>query len=239
MKKQLKTLLLGLVCAFATQTASAQDIYFGGTVGVGALETSYKSTSTLTNEKHTLFGGGTSFIGGGILGVEYTFCNNIYTAIEARALYNSTDRSFEHRRLADGSGYSAKIKNNFIYGGDFKLGVTLDCCVTPYVLVGVEAGKWKTTFRNGTAEPVFGLAADSSASCSKTLCAPKVGLGVRFPLCDVLAADLQYAYTWYGTSKHHFADPLNTNNEWPHKREIDQHKFMVSLNYSFSFLSCL
>lgn len=229
-----------MVCVFATQAASAQDIYFGGTVGVGALETSYRSTNTFTDESHTVFGGGTSFVGGGILGVEYTFCDNIYTAIEGRALYNSSDRSFRHTRFANGQHYGSKIRNNFIYGGDFKLGVTLDCCVTPYVLVGVEAGQWRTRITNNTDDVVFGLASNSSVSFSKTRCAPKVGCGVRFPLCDVFAADFQYSFTWYGSSRHHLEDAtIDPVNIWTHKREIDQHKFMVSLNYSFSFLSCL
>jgi opacity protein-like surface antigen len=239
MKKQLKALLMSMVCVFATQTASAQDLYFGGTVGVGALETTFRSTNTLIDESHTVFGGGTSFVGGGILGVEYTFCNNIYTAIEGRALYNSSDRSFAHTRFVDGS-YGAKIKNNFIYGGDLKVGLTLDCCVTPYLLVGVEAGKWKTSLSNDTNGTLFGLAPNTSVSFSKTRCAPKVGCGVRFPLGDVFAADLQYSFTWYGSSRHSLTDIITPDETvWTHKREIDQHKFMVSLNYSFSFLSCL
>lgn len=238
MRKQLKALLLTMAFACAAHTASAQDLYIGGTAGVGALDTTFKTSNSITGERFKTHGGGTSFIGGGIIGLEHTFCNSLYTAVEARALYDSFSETIRSSHDASGAvNHSVHLKNDFIWGGDVKLGVTLDCCVTPYLLGGVEVGKWKAHVRNNSETPSFGLAPFSSASRSKDRCAAKVGCGVRFPLCDIFAADFQYSYSWFGSFKSHLTDPV-TGDTWHSKTHINQHKFMISLNYAFSFLSC-
>lgn len=232
MKQKMKVLMMGILFTLFTQSAFAFDVYVGGAVGVGAYDGKSSVSSVLTAESYEAHHGGTSFVGGGLLGVEEIFCNGIYTAVELNALYNSYDTNV--RNLNFGTGpLRAKVNNDFIYGADLKLGMDINC-VLPYFVVGVSATRWQARVTNDSLVSEFGIAAGDSASFSKTRVGPKVGLGVRFAAWDCWDLDFQYSFTWYGKSSRTITDPtVTTDGTWTHSNRHDQHRFLVSLNMRF------
>lgn len=233
MKQKLKVLMMGILFTLFTQSAFAIDVYVGGALGVGSFDGRTSITNSLLPENHYANHGGTSFIGGGLLGAETIMCNGIYAAGELNALYNS--HNFRARRFATGAGIiSTKINNDFLYGADFKLGYDWNC-VLPYVVVGVSAAKFRTHLSNPGTGTVFGIPAGSSSSFSKTRYGTKVGFGVRFGVWECLDMDLQYSYTWFGSQSRSFIVPVTggPTTSWRFITRHDQHRFLVSLNMPF------
>jgi hypothetical protein len=183
MKTKLKIWATSALMLLATQSAFANNLYVGGQVGISVPQVRFGSDLLvpLTGEHHHVFGGGTSFLGGVILGLDRTWCDlfstPLYTALEFNARYNSYDKDIA--RFTDAVGianFRANIRSNFQYGLDFKFGIPVDCCgTTPYLLVGVEAAQIRTKLHNDTATPFRGIPAFGSASFHKTRAGCNVG----------------------------------------------------------------
>lgn len=234
MQQKLKVLMMGVLFTLFTQSAFAIDVYWGGAVGVGSYDGKRSISNSVTGQSFTSNHGGTSFIGGGLLGAEYTFCDGIYSAIELNALYNSFDTRTRDFNPAGTTGlFSTKIKNDFIYGADLKLGLNTNCAI-PYLVVGVSAARWQINSSNSTAASVFGLPAGASRSFSKTRVGPKFGFGVRFAAWNCWDLDFQYSFTWFGKHSRTVSDPAVTVPAlWTHSNRHDQHRFLISLNSTF------
>lgn len=238
MKQKMKMLFMGILFTLFTQNANALDLYVGGTAGVGVFDGSVSVTNSLSpaiGAGSHLRTADTSFVGGGVLGAQETLCGGLYAAAEFNALYNSYDRRVRTTEAffgaADLGSVSVRVRNDFIYGADFKLGY--DCNnIVPYAVIGVSAAKWKTTLENNTAVPIFG-ALPGDQSFSKTRYGTKLGVGLRFAAWHCWDVDLQYAYTWYGSQARSLPDAIVTVSSWRYRVLHDQHRFLISLNMNF------
>lgn len=227
----------------ATQSAVADDLYIGGAVGVSIPQVRFGSDQISSGEHHHVLGGGTSFLGGLVLGVDYTwcdvFCTNLYTALEFNARYNSYDKDVGRETNTVGiADFRTNVHSNFQYGLDFKLGIPVDCCgTTPYVLVGVEAAQIRTKIHNDTAISFRGVPAFGSLSYHKTRAGVNAGFGVRFRVWECVDADLQYSYTWYGRHNRSVLD-TTTGLVWKHKTRLEENRVLLALTFPLWDLSC-
>jgi opacity protein-like surface antigen len=249
MKTKLKIWATSALMLLATQSAFANNLYVGGQVGISVPQVRFGSDLLvpLTGEHHHVFGGGTSFLGGVILGLDRTWCDlfstPLYTALEFNARYNSYDKDIA--RFTDAVGianFRANIRSNFQYGLDFKFGIPVDCCgTTPYLLVGVEAAQIRTKLHNDTATPFRGIPAFGSASFHKTRAGCNVGGGVRFRVWECIDMDMQYSYTWYGRHQNTLSTPaigeIVPAATWRHRTRLEENRFLVSLSYTLWDLS--
>lgn len=246
MKSMTKFLLSATVALGFTTAHADMDVYVGGTVGLGVpliQDNRIPAGPAINNgifEQH-LRHGSTSFLGGGLVGIENTWrdlgCWDLWTAVEVNLLYNSFDKKISRQRVQSQPNsvfFNVKVKNDFLYGADLKIGIPLDCYnVTPYALIGVQAGKWKTTISNGPASvSQFGIDPNSSVTYGKTRAAPSVGLGVRFRVTDCLTADLSYAYSWF-RPKNKYVTPSRGGTFWTHRTRVDNNRVLLSLNFPF------
>jgi opacity protein-like surface antigen len=195
-----------------------------GTVDLGVQETNIGRTSGLF---------------GGVAGLQTCFCNWLFAAVQFNGYYNTS--SFPVYYFTHGTGSSAgildttlEVRNSFQWGFDGRLGFCFCGDISPYVLGGFEAGRWMLTLGNGNDRSSLGIPQRSFPSLMRTLYGPKVGAGVTFPLACHLAANLEYAYTWFGNVQ---ADLLNTTSTskklYHHKINIRQNSFVLGVNYLF------
>lgn len=233
----------------SAQSAFADDLYIGGSVGLSIPQVRFGSHNTGTGEHHHTIGGATSFLGGGLVGIDYTwcdlFCSSLYTALEANVRYNSYGRdTARHTDLLGASNFRVHTTTNLQYGLDLKIGIPVDCCgTTPYALIGVEAARFKTKLHNDSTVAVRGIAPGSSRTFSKTRSGPTVGAGVRFRVWECVDADLQYSYTWYGRHSITATDstavgtlpPVVSN--WNHKARLEENRVLLSLSFPLWDLS--
>lgn len=239
MKRIIPTLLVaGLLL---TNNADAWvEGYIGGTVGVGIPDILYNPIpiNAPSERWFTKLGSGVGFIGGAVAGVEAvwnTCCfGPIYFAFEGNARYNTYDKKIADFYEPSGSLLRVHVKNEFLYGGDFKIGTPIDFCKTDvYGLAGVQAGKWTTKLVNSTDINQFGVPAFSRVSYGEVRVAPKVGFGVRVRLPCCLTADLQYSYSWFIKRDkiviYNLEDPLEI--EWHHKTRVNQNQILLTISF--------
>lgn len=240
MKKRMKIWAASAVMLLAAQSAFAGDLYVGGSIGLSIPQIRFGSDHQITGEHHHTIGGETSFLGGGLVGVDHLWCDlfgiNLYTALEFNARYNSYDQDIaRHTDLLGAPNFRANVKSNLQYGLDFKFGIPVDCCgTTPYLLIGVEAARFKTKIHNDSAIFVRGIPPFSSETFSKTRSGCNVGAGVRFRIMECVDMDLQYSYTWYGRHKTTCTEPIvgdTTGATWHHKARLDENRVLVSLSF--------
>lgn len=220
-----------LFLSFFSANCFAAQVYLGVTGGLGIVDGRYRAHAAVTDDTHKATVGGTSALLGGVIGVEHTFTNNLYSAIELNGLYDSYDQLVRLSTNAVGvSNHRVNIKNNFLYGAGVKVGASLNGTI-PYIIAGIEGGQWTMNLRNNSAVNVRGIDGFSSTNYNKTLFGPKLGVGVRLPLYKNISADMQYAYTWYGNISKNLVD--STAITWNHKVQIQQHSVLFALNYAF------
>lgn len=235
MKQKFKVLFMGILFSLFTQSAFAIDLYVGGAAGLGSYDGTYNlrnvTTGTSVDRANT---GATTFVGGALLGAEHYFCGDYYVAVELNALYNSLKKNLLHDTNTAGvANHTVRVRNEFLYGADVKLGMNL-CGVTPYFVAGVVAARYKMELRNSSGTENFGIPPRLNEKYSRTLVGPKVGIGVRWGFWECLDLDFQYSYTWYDTDKitaRLFSSRLQTN--YRHSTEHNQHRFLLSINMPF------
>lgn len=228
----------GLMLSSTLTYAYGQDnwrdfhAYIGITGGVSILEGDYRAhDDTIFGENHRVHAGSTDGLVGGVIGIQTIF-SDIFFAIQANALYNSTDRLVRSGTTPLGVvGHSVNLKNNFQYGIDARIGITFCGGATPYILGGVEGAKWTMELRNDTLTPFRGIL-PGTTNISETLWGPKVGAGVTFPISCNISGNIEYSYTWFGRISRDLLDPLTAVN-WNHRHEIHQNAFTFGLNYLF------
>lgn len=235
LKKILLSTLLFIGSAAGNLSAGflSDDIqfYVGAVGGVSALSGEYHALNPIIDDRHTATPGVTSGIAGGVLGVQVEFCQDIFVGLQANALYNSLSKTI--RSSTDSfavPSHVVHLKNNFEYGVDARIGMNI-CNAMPYVLAGIEAGKFKMTLSNDTLVPLRGIP-PGGAEVSKTLWGPKVGVGVTFPIACNIYLNLEYSYTWFKNVKTTLIDSV-TQIAWDHKVRVNQNMFLVGLNYMF------
>lgn len=231
----------------SAQSACADDLYIGGAVGLSIPQVRYGTHNATTGEHHHTVGGATSFLGGGLVGIDYTwcdlFCSSLYTALEANVRYNSFDRTIQRSSDVTGvSNFRVNTTANLQYGLDLKVGIPVDCCgTTPYALIGVEAARFKHKLNNDSAVVVRGIAPYSSRTFSRTRAGLNVGAGVRFRVWECVDADLQYSYTWYGRHSAVAVDPTvvgaAVGATWNHRARLEENRVLVSLSFPLWDLS--
>lgn len=242
MKKWIVRILVALSSLQAVH--ANMDFYIGGTMGIGIPEIRYSQTVISPDERLGDFdrGGAVTFLGGAVLGLENTwnnvFSSCLWTAIETKAYYNSFNKVITTQFL--GTNYTprvkVRVKNNFLYGADFKLGMPISCYgVTPYILLGVQAGKWRTTLSNDTFANEAGIPGQGVIHFGKTHAAPNVGGGIRFQLLNCATADLEYSYSWF--TQDCIMLPLDAD-EYTHQVRVYQNKILFTVSFPFYSLSC-
>jgi len=259
----------------APMPVAAQDtsshFYLGLQLGMGLLDGQYKAraSATLSDDDvtttdvvyqrwHNAFGG-SSVLVGAVFGVDTVFSNDVYGALEINTTYDSYGRtilSYNAPAETIGEdtfgpfGFRTRLKNSFLYGLTAKLGKDMGG-YTPYIVGGVEAGRWRATVHaeGGTAvEDIFPVLftnpnEDSSnptqrVRFSKTRAAPTAGVGVRFKIVDNWQGDLQYRYSWFGNIHHRqeftaTGDDVSVTAQVKTRITPNQGKALFSLNYYF------
>jgi opacity protein-like surface antigen len=205
--------------------------YVGITGGIDYLSGDYTALSTDgSGDRHLATAGKTQGLIGGVIGIQKTFCNNIYTAIQGNALYNTANQKIRTSTNTSGvENMGATQRNHFLWGVDFRLGYTV-CNVTPYLLGGFESSYWSLGLNNNSGSDNRGIPANSVINIGKTLWGGKVGGGVAFPITCQLSANIEYSYTWFGNISR---DLTASNQTWNHSTNVRQGSFLVGLNYSF------
>lgn len=211
------------------------SFFIGAAAGVAALSGHYTATSPLPNGSFDIHGAkpsGNSFLGGGLLGVQKYFYNNIYAALVGNVLYNSYS---EQIRLSTSATtgvttMDVNLKNDFQYGLNVRLGKRFGTA-TPYLLAGVEAGQWDMTLTNNSSTAGRGLAALSSTTFSQTKSGFQGGFGTLVNLTENLNFGMEYAHTWFGDISN-MGNVISQN--YTHKAKIEQDQVLFSLNYIFN-----
>lgn len=227
MKKSAIALLVASATSYAgtigpATSAPTHNFFIGGTAGLASIDSTHRlnmpgsgghDTISLSSGTHT-------FLGGGLLGIQQYFENDLYAALALNALYNSYNNSiFQVSRVGD-----ATLKNNFQYGAAVRLGKKLEnnpITITPYLLAGVEAGQF-TLNTNITAGETL------ATKDSHTLTGFQGGIGALFSVNPNMTLGIEYAYNWFGS--------LNANlynNEATSNTKVQQGQILVSLNYLF------
>ena len=212
------------------------QFYAGITGGISAFSGHFRSSAPLPNgsslAQNASFGG-THGLFGGVLGVQTTVCDDWYVAGQINLLYCSLNRRIGSLTDAAGTPNAiATLKNRFQYGFDGRIGMTTCSGATPYVLGGVESGKFTLQLENQTGTSNAGIPANSRLSNHRTLWGPKVGFGVNFPICCEWVANFEYSYTWFGHIQRRLNDVPTTLN-FTHKQNVRQNSVLLGLNYLF------
>lgn len=235
MKQKFKVLFIGILFSLFTQSAFAFDLYVGGAAGIGSYNGSYKLTDVPTGTSlDRARTGATTFVGGALLGAEHCFCDDYYVAVELNALYNSLKKNLIHdENVAGVAFHTVRIRNEFLYGADVKLGWCL-CGVKPYIVGGIAAARYKLELRNASPLTEFGVLPTTIQKYNKTLVGPKFGVGVRWGFWDCLDLDFQYSFTWFDTRRIS-ATLVSAAEEstFTHRVEQNQHRFLFSVNMPF------
>ncbi|WP_237762271.1 outer membrane protein [Legionella shakespearei] len=175
---------------------------------------------------------GNSFLGGALLGIQKYFYNDVYLALAGNALYNSYDTSIRLSTSATTgvTTMDVNLSNDFQYGLNVRLGKRFGTA-TPYLLAGVEAGKWDMTLTNASNVSARGLLANSSTTFGKTRSGFQAGLGTLVSLNDNWNFGIEYAHTWFGTISNNGSVP---SQNYLHEAKIEQDQALFSLNYLFN-----
>lgn len=211
------------------QAEPGYSFFIGATGGIGMYDGTYRALNAVVNDEHFSQNGGDSFIGGGLVGVD-TKWNNWYIALVGNVLYNSLSETVRSSTNGVGVGnHVVGIQNDFQYGGDVRLGTNI-WNATPYLLGGVEAGKWDMTLTNNSLVSNRGIPALSSTTFSDDLVGPKAGLGVMLAATDTLNVGIEYSHTWFGTINRTLVDSV-TGVSWNHRTKVQQNQAMLSAVY--------
>ncbi len=199
---------------------SALNFYAGGIVGIGEVEERFKVFSLAQQHEEVTPFRGSSFLGGGALGVEHYFGESYYLALEGNGQYNTYKKAV-HVQTSSTSKMKLDLQNRFIYGIDLKAGVPLTICgvengTTPYILGGIQAGPWKKSLFNPPGAP------DQRFKFFKHLWGTKLGGGVRFRVLCV-DVDLQYSYAWFNRFK----------TPYVHRTSVNLQSILLSFNVPF------
>lgn len=225
------------------------QLYVGVVGGASAITGDTRGSNETTNiERHHGSFGSTNGLFGGVFGAQMNFyncndpCNDCcgggfsdlfqgyFVGVQANVLYNGLDTHARRDTRSDGFEYRSRIKNDFQYGFDARLGVNI-CGVMPYILGGGEAACFQ--FRNRTHQPIVGAEdIDEHFRHSKTLWGPKVGVGVTFPITCSIYANMEYNYVWFGSLRRSHQNS-STQEFWHNRGNFDQNSFLVGLNYMF------
>lgn len=221
--------------AMPSQKSNTRGNFFlGVTGGVGMLDGTYSAVGDVSTDQRvfTPNAGGTSFLGGLLLGYQTVFSNRrVYLAIVGNALYNSLNRTvFNVIQSGTTSWNTAVAKNSFQGGLAIRLGKRMNNGVTPYILGGAEAGRWRLSVANDRTSAQFGIPANTTVSASKTLIGPQAGAGVLFDIRGRWQAGFEYAYTWFGDVS--FASA--STSAYTHKLTTGQNQVLASVVYRFN-----
>jgi len=241
MKKNILPLMLVNFVSFAGTMGAVEppqseySFFVGGTAGISTLSGHYTATAPLANGSTDIHGArpsGNSFLGGGLLGVQKYFNNNVYAAIVGNVLYNSYDNQV---RLSTSSTtgittMDVNLKNDLQYGANVRLGTKLGT-VTPYFLAGVEAAKWDMTLTNNSSSSGRGISANSTSTFEKTKTGFQGGFGTLINLTENLNFGMEYAHTWFGDTSNNGNLP---QQNYTHKAKIEQDQVLFSFNYLFN-----
>lgn len=214
---------------------SGYSFFIGGAAGIGMLQGEYRGYDPLSADTHYARLGNDNFLGGGLLGIQTVFPNQVYLALVANALYNSQDdiqRLSKAPASAPIPNHVVNIENDFQYGLNVRLGRRLDN-VTPYILGGVEAGKWEMSLGNQSALWNRGIAPFSNREYSKTKAGGQVGAGALINLTSEWTIGMEYAHTWFNDVSVNLTD-ATTLHTWNHKAKIQQDQVLFSVNYVFN-----
>jgi len=213
------------------------QFYVGAAVGVGSLNGHYSGKNITMNpppDEHNANTGGDSFVGGLVLGVQKIMYDDLYVALQVNGLYDGLN----HRMTMVNTGvfgernHIVKTTNSYLYGADIRIGKSYDKIV-PYILGGVEAGKWKMTLENDSLAAHRGILPQTKKDYSKNLVGPKAGFGLLVPVIKNVSLNLEYSYTFYNEKiTKTLVDPI-TRFAWRHSDKVDQNMVLANLNYNF------
>ncbi|CAM2953028.1 outer membrane protein [Legionella worsleiensis] len=214
---------------------SGYSFFIGGAAGIGMLQGDYTGYNPVNTDTHYASLGDNSFIGGGLLGIQTVLANNVYLALVGNVLYNSQDsvqRSSTGPSTNPVRNHDVTVSNDFQYGGNIRLGMKMGNA-TPYILGGVEAGKWELGLGNISSTWNRGIAPLSGINYSKTLTGGQAGAGILVALNNNWNMGMEYAHTWFGDVNVDLIDGV-TAFRWNHKADIQQDQVLFSLNYIFN-----
>lgn len=209
---------------------SCYDFYVGVTGGLGFLSGNFESQA-LSGETHDHSSSQSFGIVGGVLGMQTYICDDLFFAVQTNFLYNRIN-DLKKLDTAEGSrNFEVSLKNYFQGGFDARFGLRF-CGTTPYVLFGVEAGRFARELNNESAISSRGVPAHGKISRTQCLWGPKVGAGITFPIDCHLWLNFEYDYTWVGSIVDSLTDPV-TQETWHHRDKIRQSSLLGGINFIY------
>lgn len=215
----------------------SSQFYVGAAVGVGSLNGNYVGKNISTSpplDEHKANTGGDSFVAGLVLGVQKIMYDGLYVALQVNGLYDGLNHrtSFVDTGVLGQRNHVVETTNNYLYGADIRIGKSY-AKIVPYILAGVEAGKWKMTLENESLVSHRGILPLTKKDYSKNLVGPKAGFGLLVPVIKNVSLNLEYSYTFYNDNiSKTLIDPI-TGFAWKHSNNVDQNMVLANLNYNF------
>lgn len=197
-------------------------LYIGGQIGYGWVEADSGLSQVFNPDYATSSGNPNGFFGGGFVGYNYQFENNLVLGIEADlngGSLSSTDsvNSFAFPVF----GVTAKHELEWFGSVRARLGYAMDRFL-PFVTAGYAFGNAKTTYAE---DEFFGDRVSSSQSVSGWT----VGGGLEYAFTDNILARIEYRYTDYGNVSQNFPEFFNVSVD----QKYTTNDVRLGLSYKF------
>lgn len=177
---------IAMTAAYADHNPAYNGFYLGAGVGMNSTNGKVEGVNltATTGQAARARTGKHGFAGGVFAGYGMTFAGNGYAGLEAYVDFDSTkiqmlDTSTNGVALAGSEPGRHTLKRKFYYGLNLHLGYLFTKETLGYLILGVQAGKWKLNVERAAAQ---GAAFGSGFSKSKTRASFVPGLGVRHAL---------------------------------------------------------